>query len=190
MGEERGRRNVFIAAGALAAAALAVVLVIVLSGGDDKSSPSPSTQASTTGTTETGNGTSKSGSQGKKGSSKGTVGSTENPATPGTEEQQTRQITPTIRKRIAGPGLQTLRVRDGLPVGGQLRLIYRSGDRVRLRILSNHNERYVIPALGLEKTGGPPSGVTFDFIGKQSGLFGVELRKGGGRTRVAILLIH
>ena len=175
-----------MAAAAIAVAALAVVLVIALSGGDDDESAS--TQAATTGTTADGNGA--KGEEEGGGESNGTKGTTRNPPAAGTEEQRTRQLSPTIRQRVAGAGLETVRVRNGKPVGGLLRLVYDKGNRVRLRILPDREGRFAISTLGLARRGGPPRGVTFDFIARQSGLFGVELRRGGGRTRVAVLVIH
>jgi hypothetical protein len=182
MGEQRNRRNVIIAAAAIGAAAVVVVLVIVLSG-DDEGTPSTPTQASTTGTT----GTAKSG---QKSGEKGTRGSTKHPATPGTAEQRTRQLTPKIRQRVASSDVETIRVKSGVPVGGLLRLVYQHGSRVQLRILPDRTERFVIPTLGLAEKGGPPHGATFDFVPKEGGLFGVELRRGGQRTRVAVLVVH
>lgn len=182
MGKQRSRRNKVLAGAVIAAAAIALVLVIVLSG-DDESSPPVSTQPSATSTTETGK---KAKEQGKK---RGR-GSSEKPATPGTAKQRERQLTPTIRQRVAGGGVETIRVRDGVPVDGLLRLVYEQGDRVQLRILPNRPERFVIPVLGLAERGGPPDGASFDFVATQSGLFGVELRKGSSRARVAVLVIH
>jgi hypothetical protein len=184
MGAERSRRNLIAAAAAIAVAAVALVLVIVLSG-DDESNPPASTQPSATSTTGT---TGESAErQGRKG--KGRKGATLTPA-PGTPEQRTRQISPRIRQRVAGAGLETIRVRDGVPVGGLLRLVYEQGDRVQLRILPDRVERFFIPILGLRQRGGPPRGAQFDFIVSQSGLFGVELRRGGSRVRVAVLVVH
>jgi hypothetical protein len=180
MGEERSRRNAIIAAAAIGVVVVVVVLVIVLSGDDDGTPSTTPTQASTTGTTKSG----------EKSGEKGTRGSTRHPVTPGTAEQRTRQLTPKIRQRVAGSGVETIRVKSGVPVGGLLRLVYQHGSRVRLRILPDRTERFVIPILGLAERGGPPSGVTFDFISKEGGLFGVELRRGDQRTRVAVLVIH
>jgi hypothetical protein len=190
MDKERSRRNVIIAAAALGAAAVAIVLVIALSGGDSNK-PSASTQASTTSTTGTGTTTgTKPGKHRKKGSSTGSQGSTGSSSAQGTEEQRTRQLTQTIRQRIAGSGVEKVRVRDGIPVDGLLRLIYRKGDRVRLKIDTNRPDLFVVQGFGLQKRGGPPDGVSFDFTATQSGLFGVELHRDTGRTRVAVLVIH
>lgn len=183
MGEARSRRNAIIAAAAIGVAAVIVVLVIVLSGDDNGNSSTTTTQASTTSTTQT------TKSQ-KKHAKKGTRGSTEHPATPGTPEQRTQELTPTIHQRVASSGLETIRVRNGVPVGGQLRLVYQHGNRVRLRILSDRSDRFVIAPLGLEELATPPKGAVFDFVPKEGGLFGVELRRGGQRTRVAVLVIH
>jgi hypothetical protein len=181
MGMERSRRNLILAVGAIAAAAVVLVLAIVLSS-DDESSPPAATQPTATGTTEAGE---KAQKQGRKGS-RGTTGATPAPPAP---EQRERELTPTIRQRVAA-GLETIRVRGGAPVGGLVRLVYRKGDRVQLRILPDKPGRFVIQPLGLTERGGPPRGAQFDFIAAQSGLFGVELREGKSRARVAVLVVH
>jgi hypothetical protein len=181
MGTDRSRRNLIVAVAAIAVAAAAIVLVIVLSG-DDESTPPASTLPGITSPPETGQEAEEKGRNVER-------GTTVTPA-PGTPEQRERQISPNIRQRVASAGLETIRVRGGVPVGGLLRLVYEEGDRVQLRILADRVERFFIQNLGLSARGGPPRGAHFDFIAAESGLFGVELRKGGSRTRVAVLVIR
>lgn len=187
MGEERSRRNLVVVAAALAVAAVAVVLVIVLSGDDESSSTAAPETAATapapTGPNERGN----TSEEQERNGDQAANGLT--PA-PGTPEQREREISPRLRQRVAGAGLETVRVRGGAPVGGLVRLVYEQGDRVQLRILADRVERFSIPNLGLAARGGPPRGAHFDFIAPKSGLFAVEMRKGGSRRRVAVLVIH
>jgi hypothetical protein len=194
MGTQRGRRNLGVAVAAIAVAAAAVVLVIVLSG-DDESNPPASTLPGATSPAETGQeakekgGNAATGQGAEEKDQDAERGTTLTPA-PGTPEQREREISPNIRQRVAGAGLETIRVRGGVPVGGLVRLVYEKGDRVQLRILADRVERFSIRPLGLSARGGPPRGAHFDFIAVESGLFGVELTRGGARTRVAVLVIR
>jgi hypothetical protein len=187
MGSGKSRRNLIAAVAAIAVAAVALVLVIALSG-DDESGSTPSgpasqtSQTTATETTPTSQGSKKRSGRSKNGSSR--------QRSRGSKKEPSRDIQGTIRQRIVGGGVQTVRVKDGIPVGGLLRLIYERGDRVQLKIVSNHSERFVIPNLDVTEEGSPDHPAEFDFTANQSGLFGVELHAGGGRTRVAVLAIH
>jgi hypothetical protein len=188
MGNEGNRRNLIIAAGAIAVAAVALVLVIVLSGDDggDKGS-TVSTQPPAAGATGT---TGTTGTVKKHGKRKGGQGSSnQNPAAGGTKKQRERKQRGSIRQRVAGTGVETIRVRNGVPVDGLARLIYSRGDRVRLKIVTNGDERFAIPILDLSEQSSSGS-AEFDFTATRSGLYGVELRSGKARTRVAVLAIH
>lgn len=179
---ERSKRNLILAVAAIAVAAGALVLVIALSGDDEGGAP-VSTQPSATSTTETGEKPSKRGKKGSRGSSE------KGPAT-GTQNEREREPIRSIRQRVAGGGVETIRVQNGVPVDGLLRLIYDRGDRVKLRIVSNRAERFFIPILGLTERASADEGAEFDFTATRSGLYGVELRRDKTRTRVAVLAIH
>jgi hypothetical protein len=183
-GEQRSRRNLVLALGAIAVAALALVLVIVLSGDDGggKKNSGPVATApsgTTTGTTK------KSGRRARnRGRRSGTGGTS--PA----QQERDRQPTGQIRQRVARAGGETIRLEDGRPVDGLVRLIYRHGDLVQLRVVTNRSVRVVIPTLGLSELASPTRGAEFSFPATQPGLHGVEVRRGGARSRIAVLAIH
>jgi hypothetical protein len=184
--EGRSRRTGLIALAAIVAVAAVVVLILVLSGGGDEDeqspvagTPPPTGTTDSRGTTDTGNGSRDGTGGGGRRSRKRGGGQA-----PVHEREKRGQV----RQRDPGAGVERIVVRDGFPVGGRVRLNYRSGQRVRLVVRSDRADVVRIRELGQAHAVTATRSARFDFRPTDGGLYGVELEK--HHTLIAILAIR
>ena len=89
--------------------------------------------------------------------------------------------------RPAPPPIPTVRVRGGQPVGGIEKVSARSGQRVRLRVVSDQADEIHVHGYDITRklAGGQP--VTLAFPARLEGVFEVELH--GTGTQIAELTV-
>lgn len=93
----------------------------------------------------------------------------------------------TVATRPAPPPIPTVRVRGGQPVGGIEKVSVRSGQRVRLRVVSDQADEIHVHGYDITRklAGGQP--VTLAFPARLEGVFEVELH--GTGTQIAELTV-
>ncbi|WP_205697511.1 hypothetical protein [Conexibacter sp. SYSU D00693] len=77
------------------------------------------------------------------------------------------------------PAVQTIRVRDGQPVGGVQEVEVDSGEQVRFRVSSDVTDHVHVHGYDLMRDVGPGKPATFSFEADAEGRFEVELEERG-----------
>jgi FtsP/CotA-like multicopper oxidase with cupredoxin domain len=94
----------------------------------------------------------------------------------------------TTTETVAGASAETIRVRNGEPVGGVREIEVTRGDRVRFTVESDVAEEVHVHGYDLSKDVAAGGSVTFDFPADLDGVFEVELE--GTATQIIELTVQ
>jgi hypothetical protein len=106
-------------------------------------------------------------------------------------EQAKSSTTPATTQAGGGnqePGITTIVVKDGEPVGGVQDLTYTSGDDVQFSVKSDAAEEVHVHGYDLMQDTVPGGSTTFDFPADIEGIFEVELEE--SHTQIAELTVE
>jgi hypothetical protein len=186
-----GRNQGRVLAALLFVTVTAVLIVAGCGGSDDNAQTTSQAPATTTPSGATGQGTTGQGtSKRRKGASKRSsrAGEADQGSETTRDLQSPNQATP---RKIAGSGVQKIKVQDGSPADGQVRYLYRIGQTVRLAVSSNRSGRLLIPKLRITKQIPARGTAEVAFTADDSGLYSVEFQDPDGvSSRIAVLAIR